>query len=382
MNLFITADTIGVESGGGKVTHYESEALKSLGPCEAWGREQLLEAKLLRDQPMLEPWGWDYAAEILLGQLLKESVPELAHFYSGTFGNCVGLLKSRGIKITYTVAAHDRQISKEEHEKLGIPFNYPHLTEEGLWQRYIDGYRAADVIICPSSVARETVFAYGPRFREKRIEVIPHGCELPARAAELPARFTVGYLGAYGADKGVRYLLEAWKKLAYKDAVLMLGGRDSQTAGRALYNTFGGGNVIFMGWIKNVSDFYNQLSLYVQPSATEGFGIEVLEALAHARPVFCSENAGAADVVPKDWRVKARDAKDLANMIEWAREGGIQLEYKELTGREWLDQGHYLPRIGMGRNYPAFSAALRDYVSQFSWDKIRQRYIDLWRSLL
>ena len=45
----------------------------------------------------------------------------------------------------------------------------------------------------------------------------------------------------------------------------------------------GGGNIYLRGAVEDVSEVYDNCSLFVQPSASEGFGIEVLEAMAHGR---------------------------------------------------------------------------------------------------
>jgi glycosyltransferase involved in cell wall biosynthesis len=192
-----------------------------------------------------------------------------------------------------------------------------------------------------------------------RIDVLPHGVDLPGRLTPLPAHFTVGYLGAYGPDKGVRYLLAAWKRLAYKDATLLLGGRDSTSPWtQALIRAFGGGNVHCTGWVDKVEDFYAQCSLYCQPSVTEGFGIEVLEAMAKGRMVVCSQGAGAADLVFPHWTVAAGDAEALAEKIEEAR------KYVSSTSG-------YFNALGW-----------RGVAEEHSWDKVRARYQELWRGLL
>lgn len=354
MNLYLTADRVKAPTGGGLVTQQELEAFfKMPGPCEVLSREQLGQCE--------DPWGWDDAAENRLKFWIwknRENISfdnyKLCHGYSGSFGKTIKLLKENGCQVCWTIAAHDREVSRREHEKLGLSFPYTHLTEEALWQRYIEGYRLADVIVCPSTVAEKTVRAYGPEFERKRIEVIPHGCTLPTSISQLPTTFTVGYLGSFGADKGVRYLLEAWKKLNLKDAVLMLGGRDSITPWAAhLIQTYGGGNIWRVGWVDDVSQFYSKISLYVQPSATEGFGIEVLEAMANGRSVICSRGAGAQDVVPEPYRVDACDSDQLASAIN---------SFRKL---DWQVDGGW-----------------KKEAENYTWDKIRQRYIDLWKTML
>ncbi len=347
MLLYCTADKVGEKSGGGLVTHHESEALKSLGPCEVWERNFL-------DSKWDEPWKWDGFAQAYVAGW-EESF-QLAHIYSGTFSATVRELQKRGTKTCYTIAAHDREVSRREHELLGIPFNYPHLVEEDLWQRYIEGYRLADVIVCPSLIARKTVREYGPEFEKKRIEVIPHGVDLPPVVAPLPKRFVVGNLGSWGADKGIRYLLEAWKKLNYKDEFLILAGRDSTTPfARQMTSHFGGGNIYLMGPVENPSDFYNSISLLAVPSATEGFGITVGEAMAHARPVIVSEGAGAVDLVPPDMRCPPCDVEALCERIATAK------------------QSWDLEKLGK---------SCRETVEEYTWNRIRERYVSLWKGLV
>lgn len=388
--LYLTADTIGTPTGGGVVTHHESRALKELGRCEVLSRTEL---EKMDSGEIPEPWCWDAKAHRYLfgtgyAQAASENI-SVTHIYAGTWPSVVRDLKNIGSKVVITIAAHDRIVSRREHEELGLPFPYPHLVEEHLWQQYIEGYRQADVVVCPSMVAAGTVRNYGPEFAVKRIEVIPHGtnavwcpdCEgygeqnyggIPGVCSEcdggglrkikpLPSRFVVGYLGSYGPDKSVRYLLEAWKKLNYSDATLVLAGRDSVSPWtRHLIERFGGGNIRTMGWLDNVSDFYDQISLYVQPSATEGFGIEVLEAMAHGRPVITTKGCGANDLV-------------------WDTGAGISLDYGAGPDAmaQAIDVYHHRPDVA-----DIDGSKARKEAENYTWDKIRAKYQELWRGLL
>lgn len=381
MNLYITADQINRPShGGGSVTFNESEALKSLGPCEVWGRKHVVHSS------GGEPWNCDDFLTYTGNRYSYTQDHALVHFYAGTFSRTIEGLKKRGSKITYTAAAHSVEESRKAHEELGIPYNYPHLTDPELWKRYLQGYKDADVLIVPSTHSEKVMRSFGC---ENRIVVIPHGVYLPRcdkckgigfRAAEIdgtvicsycsttgvepiksiPSQFTVGYLGNCGApDKGLRYLFAAWKKLNYPDAILKVAGHDSTSAWVArLWQAFGGGNVQFCGWQEDAGVFYDSLNLYVQPSVTEGFGLEVLEAMSYGRPVICSEGAGAADRVGRDFRVPACDADALAAKIDRFRND-------ELLRSE--QNGRMLRKI-VANNY--------------TWDSIKQRYVEVWKGLL
>lgn len=342
--FYITADAIGTPTGGGCVTFNELEALKSICHVEVINPRPA--APFDQDKEALE------MAKNLTAKGFKQPL-ELAHVYAGCFSETVKWLKAQGVKVTYTAAAHDVAKSKEEHERLGLPFDYPHLTDPELWKQYLAGYKEADVLVCPSWHSRTVMRGFGC---EQHIEIIPHGCHLPEAVKPVPKRFTVGYLGAYGPDKGIRVLLEAWKKLDWSDATLILAGRDSCSEWPLrLIGKYGGGNITVAGWQRRVSDFYNSISCYVQSSLSEGFGIEVLEAMAHGRPVICSDGAGAVDIVESPFRFRAGDSGHLMERLKWIKDF------------VWDD-------VVMG--------VAKSRAAEFTWDKIRERYVKLWGGLV
>lgn len=349
MNLYLTADKVGTPTGGGVVTFHESLALGDLGEkCVVIDRDKLLESP--HPNPRPDPWLFDDCAERLV-------VPaRLAHIYSGTFTDTVKRLKDQGTRVSYTIAAHSIDESRKEFEELHGSYPFPHLTEPLLWQNYSGGYRLADRVIVPSlyssSVVKEQGICDDPVF-------IPHGCDhVPEeKISPLPKMFTVGYLGAYGPDKGVRYLLQAWKKLNYSDSLLVLGGRESMSPYvNNLINTFGGGNVHRAGWYSDVADFYNSISLYVQPSVTEGFGIEVLEAMMYRRQVICSFGAGASFLCNNIF--STFDIRDVGRLCECIDYFHRENQALQLAG--------------------AFN---RKRALNYTWDKVEEMYKTTWKEM-
>jgi len=340
-SLYITADAIGTPTGGGKVTHHESQALARVtrGDAHVW---QFPNAD--------RPWGADEAASTRL-HANPDYRPARAHFYSGTFSRTIEILRARGTRVSYTAAAHDIEISRHEHEQLGMPFDYPHLTDPDQWRSYVRGYLEADVVVCPSQYSAEIMRGYGC----KHVVVIPHGFDPPARVAPIPGRFVVGYLGQPGPDKGLRYLIEAWglwnALRTNESALLMIAGRGTQHVIPMARELARCGSIYVRGEVPEPSDLYDACCLYVQPSASEGFGCEVLEARAHGRPVVCSNGAGAHEHANE--AVAARDPAALARAIDgWHA--------------RWLADHQAMIKF-------AHSSAISD----LSWGGIRARYMEL-----
>jgi len=353
--LYITADRIGQKSGGGRVTYEEYAALAEFtgGDVHPIDRDRL-------GGSFDNPFQYDYNAEQLLRPYLAENKVQLAHLYAGGFPKTTKLLKQHGVRISYTCAAHDRKASKAEFEAiLGYAYPFQHMVDGPLWDDYLSGYLTADVVIVPSEESKrilkrefEAVHVY--RHRDP-FRVIPHGVDLPDQIDPLPKQFTVGYMGATGPDKGLRYLLEAWKRLALRDATLLFAGPyDQANLLLDLMRKFGGGNMRYMGYAPSLREFYRRVSVYVQPSVTEGFGIEILEAMAHGRPVVVSDGAGAAWHAPT--RLPARDAGAIAAAL----------------------QDYYQNREGL----VAVADLAPEYVKDLTWPVIRERYKKAWHELL
>lgn len=352
--IYMTADRIGLESGGGKVTQQELLALQGMGL-------PTVPVTIDHARPPRNPFQQDeeiYASLGTMGRVWFErnEFPKLAHAYAGCLSRSVTYLKSVGTKVTYTAAAHSVAESKLEHEKLGLPFQYDHLTDPLLWQGYLKGYLEADVLIVPSRHSEKVMREYG---RKDPIRVIPHGVDIPGQEIRpLPKKFVVGVLGAVtGPDKGLIYLLQAWKSLRYREAVLRIAGSASTTSYcQQLIQAYGGGNVETVGWVDRIEDFYNGISLLVQPSVSEGFGLEVLEAMAYGRPVLCSVGAGASDVLPASYVFPPRDVEELAAKIDVVR---------------------YI----VERPSQVYLQAWRSMASKCTWEKVRAMYQEVWREL-
>src|SRR4051812_18446238 len=116
MNLFVTSDTIGSETGGGVVTTNELKAMP--GPISVINPPSMSDP-FASDEIALSVYKNEYRHLMIAGK-------SIAHFYAGTYSKLIKILKTDGVKISYTAAAHDINLSRQEYEKLGCNFDYPH----------------------------------------------------------------------------------------------------------------------------------------------------------------------------------------------------------------------------------------------------------------
>jgi glycosyltransferase involved in cell wall biosynthesis len=177
------------------------------------------------------------------------------------------------------------------------------------------GAARADWIVVPSRAAQEELSThYG--IPAERVTVIPHGVEpalvdlgapladIDARAlAALPAEFVL-YVGRFHARKNLPRLLAAMAHLRERrgEAVpLVLVGRDMWSE-RALTDEVArlglGASVVFAGYLSDaaLAHCYRRARAFAFPTLHEGFGMPVLEAMAHGVPVLSSKRSCMPEV--------------------------------------------------------------------------------------
>jgi len=306
--LYLTQDRIGTPSGGGFVTRFECECLASLG-------EDLSRIDSAAVPTCEDPFENDERYSQAVKQMVAErGAPRLAHIYAGCFTTTVEFLKSKGTKITYTADAHDPDRSIEEFGRCGFDYPNRHMSDRNLRTMYVKGYKLADTVIVPSTHSEKVMKAFGC----PNVVLIPHPVR-PFPDLGFPEKFTIGYMGQGGPDKGLRYLVQAWKTLDLKEARLIFAG-NCAPAVIDLWRREGGRNIEVAGFVKNEEDFYRRISVYIQPSITEGWGIPVVEAMACGRPGIVTEGAGVADAVADGRtgrRIPIRDPKAIMEAIRF-----------------------------------------------------------------
>jgi glycosyltransferase involved in cell wall biosynthesis len=107
-------------------------------------------------------------------------------------------------------------------------------------------------------------------------------------------------LGRLDLQKDYATLLRAWKLVepVLPEATLTIAGEGPERAAlMELIKSLGLATVQMPGFVQDVPELLNAASVYVQPSAWEGFGLAVAEAMACALPVIVSDADSLPEIV-------------------------------------------------------------------------------------
>lgn len=198
----------------------------------------------------------------------------------------------------------------------------------------------AGLCIAASNYTRGTLIENG--VTPKRIRVIPYGVDLDFfRPHYRPSgRFTVLFAGQLIRQKGVHYLLEAWRSLRLPGSELRIAGklsRENQAFARE-YGT----EAVFLGTLNRhqLRSEYQRADLLCLPSLSEGFGHVVLEALACGTPALVTESCGACDLIEsgRNGFIIPVDVNALSEKLEWAFHHRNHLAEMRFAARNTAEQ--------------------------------------------
>jgi len=339
-SVFCTNSSITLDSGGGIVCYNIIQALKAVtnlkmvlcgGSSIPFGVETKNVNPRMYEQPE-SPFLYDYFA----ASSITERV-DIAQFYGAPFAQIIARLSlidrvfQRRSKVIVDIAPHNIELSRDEHQHLGLPFPYPHLNNPNLFKLYMLHVELADLVIVHSKLSTE--YLKQKLGLTNEIRVIPHGCYLPEAIPPLPETFTVAHVGVNGPDKGQIYLVKAYQYL--------FGAQWESERPKMLLAGYGTEALGGIGCIKDVNEVYKKCSVYVQPTVTEGFGIPVLEAMAHARPVIVTEGAGASELVQdsrEGFVVPIRSPEAIAQKIRYFYDNPDEVKCMGINAREKAEQ--------------------------------------------
>jgi len=106
--------------------------------------------------------------------------------------------------------------------------------------------------------------------------------------------FVVGFAGRFVKRKGWNDFLKAAEMLNTEKNIyfFMAGTGPDLYAAKKIASAFSNKQVYFLGFVKNMPEFYKSINLFVMPSHWEGMPLAPLEALSMQKPVIVSNGKG------------------------------------------------------------------------------------------
>lgn len=201
---------------------------------------------------------------------------------------------------------------------------------------------------------RETVF-------------IPNGVSKPEirEAQEISAEFGLEkdgyilYLGRLVPEKGITYLIDAFKQVR-TDKKLVIAGGSSDTeeyAASLKARAAGDDRIIFTGFVQGriLEELYSNAYIYVLPSDLEGMPLSLLEAMSYGNCCVTSDIAECADVTENRGVTFAKgNAEQLREVLQ-----------DLCNAPKWVEK---------------FKTDAQSYIcKKYNWDDVMHRTMELYR---
>lgn len=276
---------------------------------------------------------------------------DIIHFHAEGPCAMMFLPKLTGKKCIATIHGLDHQRAKwgkfaEKYIMTGEKCAVKHadhiiVLSEGVKQYFKDTYNRETVFI-PNGVNRPDI----------------KNADLITQKFGLKKDEYILFLGRLVPEKGIAYLIEAYKNMSTDKKLVIAGGSsdtDEYTAGlkeAARDND----NIIFTGFVQGqmLEELYSNAYIYCLPSDLEGMPLSLLEAMSYSNCCVVSDIPECADVVcDKAVTFKKGDAPDLRDKLQ------MLCDDEELTKK--------------------YKSKAADYIcKKYNWDEITERTLELY----
>ena len=173
-----------------------------------------------------------------------------------------------------------------------------------------------------------------------RIRFIPHGVDIPLPTAGYREDLVL-FIGAIQKRKNVARLVQAFERMPASWKLVLAGASDGWGAVQeleAVKNSRRRENIEVLGYVTDaqLQVLYRRASIFAFPSLDEGFGMPVLEAMAHGVPVITSNRSALPEVAgDAALLVDPENTSEIADaLVRLAESPDLRAEYSR-RGREW-----------------------------------------------
>ena len=219
-----------------------------------------------------------------------------------------------------------------------------------------------EIIVLSKGVQTYFEDTYGRKTR-----FIPNGVTRPAiRHAEIITEkyglikdSYILFLGRLGPEKGIRYLLEAFKDVKTEKKLVIAGGSSAtdEFANELKELAKGDARILFTGFVQGqeLEELYSNAYIYTLPSDLEGMPLSLLEAMSYGNCCLVSDIDECTEVVENKALIfKKSDVNDLKKTLQ---EVCVRADAVETLKRQAADF----------------------ICNKYNWDEIVQETLELYR---
>lgn len=286
------------------------------------------------------------------GRYVSRYLEPCSIFHTRSAFSCYALEKAKKLGCitlvdqSYVHPDFIHEILEEEYERWQIPKNMRNFTFYASLMK--DELQASDYILASSEFVKKTLVA--KEIESSKILIVKLGVDKSAfkpsfNMKKKNDKFRILYVGRISVAKGIPYLLEAYKKIATSSSELTLIGHILPEMFDILKK--------YENLYKHISHvphnelwkFYNNSSIFIIPTLSDGSSLVVDEALSSGLPVITTEyNGNYPQNNVTGYVIPARNSNDIAeslsklykdrNLLNYMRENCLK---KLGPVRNWQD---------------------------------------------
>lgn len=116
------------------------------------------------------------------------------------------------------------------------------------------------------------------------------------------AEINIGLIGRFHKAKGFDFAIDAFKIVKEKTGLniklkIAGSGEEEENLRKKVNDLELKNDVKFLGWIKNSTDFFNEIDIFILPSKVETFGLVILEAMKNCKPIIATNCDGPNEIL-------------------------------------------------------------------------------------
>jgi glycosyltransferase involved in cell wall biosynthesis len=222
------------------------------------------------------------------------------------------------------IACAEKSVTLLEEEKQLFPSLADTLRYNWFPESELEGRREerrlADAIFCASTFTKQSLIEVG--VEAEKIFVEPYGVDQTvfSPSKEKFPKFSVVWASSYTQTKGIGYLLEALARQPVPGIELVLAGYPYGTDAVALYEDRV--RVRRLGHIsrQELGMVMGRCHAHVFPTIVEGFGRNIIEAMASGLPVITTANCAGPDLIEDGvtgFIIPIRDVDAICEKLAW-----------------------------------------------------------------